>query len=288
MARKAKKRGHAGFTRLGTMYVRGTFYRNVAATGVESCLWAKFFPMLVEPEEYWFNYRAIGSVTPGTAPDGSMEMHTRGGISTIHLNQEDVETDDFDGDELLDRYFDPRSGDSFSGDDGDPPTDLGLSDHASGRRSALYSAKELWSGTVTLGLPNKAVFSDANQITYVDSYRRHGLIKSGDLMMPHAIAMGGNCDAIGSQSDWSKSMSGDTGGMNDLYLEIVKHVGTSAAASVAAGKDAISSALFDYINSGFRSGVADIDQAMFTRVKGTVKCGVYDIAPKNQILTSYR
>lgn len=278
-----------GFTRVGSMTVRGTFYRVVAANGVEVCLWAKMMPMLVMPEQYWFNYRAVGSIL-GTAPDGSQEMHTRGAVSPLNFSQEDVETDDFDGEELLDRYFDPRSGSSFSGDDGDAPVDLGLASQTTGARSALWGTKELWSGTVTLGLPDKAVFSDANQITYIDRYTRKGSFKDKDLdlMMPHAVAMGGNCDAIATQGDWSTALTGDAGGMNDLYKDILDNVGFQATGGVAAGKTNIPSALYNYINAGFRSGVTDIDQAMHTRVQGTVTCGVYDVDPSRQHLSSYR
>lgn len=280
----------SGFTRVGTMYVRGTFHINVPATGVEFAVWAKMFPMLVVPEEYWFNFRAVGSVL-GTAPDSSQEMHIRGAISSMNLAQEDVETDDFDGDEILDRYFDPRTGSSFSGDDADAPTDLGLSSQASGTRSALYSSKELFSNTEILGLPNKAVFSDANQITYITSFRRHGLFKQKqvNIELPHAVALGANCDAIPDATDWSTVLTGDAGGMNDLYIDILTHVGYGAAGTLAPGVQNISGAMFDYINNGLiGSAVDDVDQAMHCRVKGTVKTGVYTIDPKRQVLTSYR
>lgn len=278
-----------GFTRVGSMTVRGTFYVNIAADGVEKCIWGKMFPMLVMPERYNFNFRTIGGGL-GTAPDGSQEMHTRGAVSAMNLSQEDVETDDFDGEEILDRYFDPRSGSSFSGDDGDAPTDLGLSSQTTGARSALYSHKELWSQTVTLGLPNRGVFSDANQVTYVDQYTRKGGFKDNnlDLMVPHAVVLGGNCDSIASQSDWSTALTGDAGGMNDLYKDILDNVGFSAPGGVAAGKTNVPSALYNYITAGFRSGVVDIDQVMHCRTSGSVVCGVYDVEPSRQHLSSYR
>ncbi len=284
------KNKYTGFTRVGEMYVRGTFHISCGADGVERALWAKMFPMLVVPEYYWFNYRTVGSIT-GTAPDSSQQMHTRGVISSMNLSQEDVETDDFDGSEIMDRYMDPRGGNgTFQGDDGDPPTQLGLSNASSGTRAALYSNKELWSGTATLGLPDKAVFSDANQITYVDRYSRRGKIRPSqvDIRLPHAIAMGATVDAIATQSDWSTAITGSAGGMNDLYNDILDSVGYNAGGK-AAGSTSISSALFNYINDGVvLSTVVDVDQAMHSRVAGTVKCGVYTVDPRRQVLTAYR
>ncbi len=277
-----------GFTRVGSMTVRGTFYSVVAATGVEVCIWGKMFPMLVVPEQYWFNYRAVGAIL-GTAPDGSQEMHVRGACGPMNLSQEDVETDDFDGHEILDRYFGPDAT-GFGGDDGDAPVDLGLSSAAFALQSRLYATKKLFGSTVTLGLPDKAVFSDANQITYVDKWTRRGNFKDQDidLRLPHAVVMGANCDAIAAQADWSTALTGDAGGMNDLYQNILQEVGYQSDKGVRSGSQNISASLFSYINAGFRSGVTDIDQAMHTRVKGSVTCGVYDVDPTRQHLSSYR
>lgn len=282
------------FRRVGEMYVRGTFSRSVSASGTEKCLFAKWIPMLCAVEEYWINVRAIGNIT-GTVPGSSEEMHVRAAISDVNFAQEMVETDDFDGDELLDRYFDPRTGSSFSGDDGDPPTDLGLSDATIGTRSALYAMKELFSQTHTLGLPDSAVFSDANQITYVKAFSRHGLVsrQHRNLELPGAVAVGVTVDAIAAQTDWSLAMGGDLGGMNDLYREILEHIGSSAGADIAlsglgVGLDNPTAAMFDYINNGYRATGIDVDQALNLRVRGTLKVGVYDAIPGTRILTAYR
>ncbi len=283
------------FTRVATVYIRGTFHELVNATGVETAIWAKWIPMLVQPLRYWFNVRAIGSVL-GTAPDSSQEMHIRGGISIVNFAQEDVETDDFDGTELLDRYFDPTTGKSFSGDDGDAPVDLGLSNFTAGNRSPLYARKELFSRTTVLGLPHKAVFSDANQITYVDTFTRKGTFKGKDhdLRLPSAVALGANCDAIPDQTDWSTAMGGDAGGMNDLYREILEHVGYGAGADIAVsgvgvGLDSVTGTMRNWMNSGHRvAAVTDVDQAMHVRTSGTIQCAVYDAAPGTKVFTSYR
>ncbi len=283
------------YTKVATVYVRGTFYETVPATGAEIAIWGKMFPMLVQPLRYWFNIRAIGSIT-GTAPDSAQDMHIRGAISPMNLAQEDVETDDFDGNELLDRYFDPRAGSSFSGDDGDAPTALGLGHSVTGIRSPLYSKKELFSKTTGLGLPNKAVFSDANQITYVESYSRKGDFKGKDhnLLLPSAIVLGCNVDAVSDQTDWSTALTGDAGGMNDLYREILEHVGYGSGADIAlsgvgAGLDNVTATMRNWMQAGHRAAaVDDVDQAMHLRVTGTIQCAVFDAAPGSKVFTSYR
>lgn len=284
------------FTRVGTAYIRGTYYTDVTPDGVEKCIWAKWIPMFCHVEQYWFNVRAIGSIM-GTAPDGSQEIHYRGGYTDINLSQEMVETDDFDGPEAMDRYMSPLTGSSFSGDDGDPPVNLGLSSFAGGQRSARWAKRELFSHTQTLGLPDKAVFSDANQITYVDRFRRQSPKdwnkEKFALDLPKLVALGSNCNAQADQTDWSTAMGGDLGGMNDLYRELLEHVGASGGADIAlsglgSGLDNATTAMHNYIASGRRATVVDIDQSMHVRVKGTLKVGVYDVDTGNRVLTAYR
>lgn len=284
------------FTRVGTAYVRGTFFTEVGATGIESCIWAKWVPMYTDVEAYWFSVRAIGSVI-GTAPDSSQEIHYRGGYTDINLSQEMVETDDFDGPEAMDRYLSPIAGQAFSGDDGDALVDLGLSNtrHV---RSARYAKRELFSHTTTLGLPNKAVFSDANQITYVDFFSRrtpkNWKKRKFDLSLPKLVALGANADAVPDQADWSNAMGGDLGGMNDLYRELLENVGATGGADVGlsgigAGLDTPTSGMESYLADGRRgSNVDDVDQTMHVRTRGTIKLGVYDVDTGNRMLTTYR
>lgn len=285
------------FTRVGTAYIRGTFYTEVAADGVENCIWAKWMPMYTDLEAYWFRARAVGAIL-GTAPDSSQEIHYRGGYTDINLGQEMVEGTDFDGTKALDRYLSPISGSSYSGDDGDAPVDLGLAGFSTGQRSARYAKRELFSRTVTLGLPNRAVFSDANQITYVDMFKRFTprdwKSRKFDLDLPKLVALGANADAAADQTDWSTAMGGDLGGMNDLYRALLEHVGPSAGGDIhtsglGAGLDNPNAAMMSYINQGRRSAnVDDVDQAMHIRVSGTLKLGVYDVDTGNRILTAYR
>lgn len=280
----------AEYERMGTMYLRGTYYISHAVDGVERAIWAKMIPMLCKPEHFWFNSTVIGSVT-GTAPDGSQEMHIRAAINNINLSQEDVETTDFNGDELLDRYFDPIAGRSFSGDDGDSDVDLGLSNQTGGQRSPLYAKSDLYSRTVRLGLPNKAVFSDANQITYVDQRSFNQAIDYGQfsLELPSAVVMGLTTDSLPDQTDWSTALTGDAGGMNDLYLDILQYIGRAAAVGVPEGKNTINTALQDYMSKGVRlASVDDVEQVLHSRVNGTLKVGVYARGEKHQVLTTYR
>lgn len=285
------------FTRVGTAYVRGTFYTAVAADGIEAAVWAKWIPMYCDLEQYWFNIRAIGSIL-GTAPDSSQEIHYRGGYTDINLSQEMIETDDFNGTEALDRYLSPLAGSSFSGDDGDAPVDLGLSSLPAGQRSARYAKRELFSYTKTLGLPDSAVFSDANQITYVHKFRRttpkDWKKRKFPLDIPKLVALGANCDAALDALDWSDAMGGDLGGMNDLYREMLEHIGSTGGADIAlsglgAGLDIMTSPMRDYLHQGVRAAaVNDVDQSMHLRVKGTLKLGVYDVDTGNRVLTTYR
>jgi len=280
------------YSRVGTAYIRGTFYTEVAASGVESCVWAKWLPMFTDLEAYWFNIRAIGSIT-GTAPDGAQAIHYRGAYTDINLSQEMVETDDFDGDEALDRYLSPITGSSFSGDDGDAPVDLGLPGFATGARSRRYAKRELFSHTTQLGLPDHAVFSDANQITYVDFFKRRTPRKwkkrKFDLDLPKLVALGTNCDAAADQTDWSTAMGGDFGGMNDLYRELLDNVGPMDSQARAVGIDNPTAGFMDYLNNGRRAAnVNDVDQIMHLRVKGTIQLGVYDVDTGNRIVTAYQ
>lgn len=266
---------------VGHYYLRGEFYRLVLANGAELAVWAKMIPMMCVPRRYWFNLSAIGDIT-GTVPGSGQWQHFRVGCGDMNLSQEDVETDDFTGQEMLDRYMDVGSG-VFSGDDGDEETDLGLPGDTE-LSNARQRRRDFISETKRLGLPKNAVFSDANQITYLDQFNRRGAMPRTTFDMPKFVIAGYTVDIAPSQADWSTAISGNAGGMNDLYRDLLDAFDNTGQITGVTG---ITSDLGNYLSEGFReAAVIDIDQAMNVRCRGTVEVDVYAIQPGvNNVLT---
>lgn len=275
-----------GWDLVGTVYVRGEFYRSIGSTGGELSIFAKFFPTFTIPTRYWFSGKIIGSEV-GIAPDAAAWCHTRFGIANMNLSQEDVETNDFDGDEILDRYFD-HGIQAFAGDDGSNETDLGLPGDTE-ISDAISRSRDFYSRTTQLGLPNKAVFSDANQITYVHTFKTSGKLPPTDFFRPKVVAGGFSLDVADANTDWSTAITGNAGGNDDLYRLLLQNLGNAQEAGMSVGLYAPPTTLVDYMGEGYRaSAVTDVDMGVFVRVRGTVELKVYDQSGKNAILTMPR
>lgn len=189
----------------------------------------------------------------------------------MNLSQEDVETTDFDGDKMLDRYMDIGAG-AFSGDDGDTETDLGLPGDTE-LSSARQRDRDFYTKSTQLGLPDKAVFSDANQITYVDRGFTRGKLRDVEFDMPKFVLAGYTCDIAGTNTDWSEAITGSAGGVNDLYRDLLAEFDDTA---VLAGLTGSPVDIGQYLSEGFRqANVVDVDQAMHVRLKGTVEVDLY-------------
>lgn len=265
---------YPGYKWVGTAYVRGEFHREIPSTGAELCSFAKMIPMFCVPTYYWFSGKIISSAV-GVAPDAAAWLHQRFGIGNMNLSQEAVETDDFNGDEMMDRYMDIGSG-AFSGDDGDTETDLGLpgDTELSSRRQRK---RDFYGDTVQLGLPDKAVFSDANQITYVHQFSISGKPPETEFSLPKFVLGGTTVDIAGTNTDWSDAILGQANGVNDLYRSLLESFSEIDEITGVTGRIA---ALGLWASQGFRdTNVVDVDALMHARIRGTIQVQVYAMVP---------
>lgn len=282
-----KKVDKKGYTKVGTTYIRGTWYSNVLADGVEKGVWGKAIPPLASPVRYWISGVGIGQTA--VVPTAAMPLHIRGVCGEVRMGQDAVETDDFDATEFLDRYFDPRMGEAWKEDDGDAPSKLGLPHAASGTRSRGYAKKELFSNTIQLGLPDKAVFADASLMHYVHKFKQSGLVNQRAVAIDSASALlvGINAQIATDQTDQSTALFGGSTSVQDLYKDLV--VSLNPDFSSQTGMFTPTSGLFDWLSEGVReAAVDDVTTSLTYRIKGTVQLDVYSLDVKKQVLSAYR
>lgn len=265
------------FTKLGSAYIKNKQYK-VQLTGdaVDVAIWAVVLPPLCVPRRYWFRCRMVSDI-PGQIPETSAAYRIRGGYVEI---SHDETFAGMDADVYLNKYFPIQaSGDDPWGADADPGEPI-----IPGAQTILGQygkERTVFERSQTLGLPDKAVFSDADKILLVDQFKIDGEVKGSPvpLAMPSAFLVGMSFDTPIYSTDYQAVMVGGATGFEGLYDDISApfienlesgghHLGTIDEANPLAW----STKGFYQVTDGT---VLDHTAAMNVRTKMTMEVDVY-------------
>lgn len=190
----------------GEIYLKVPGDRAIGDGGLERCLFAKMIPPFIQPRQYWLSVK-IRSLT-SVVPEGVMSYRMRGVNVPVPRDQVQVETDDVTGDEFMSRYAEEENTEVLEPDDASS-VDVGI-DGDSDFISDISLQGRFFQHRGVLGLPDKAVFTDANLIMYVDHFTRKGHIKKNkEIDEPGLLAIGMAADDVAVSTDWGDIMWGD-------------------------------------------------------------------------------
>lgn len=267
--------------KVGQVYIKTYNTRTVASTGVELFLAGKVIPQYVVPKEYWCTIRCIGDGA-GMVPDGGVFVGARAGLVEIRTSQEQVETDDITGDEMIGRYMHPEYN-RFEDASDASETDLGVPQDMN-PRSSWWKARELFWYRDILALPDRAVFNNADLILGATKFKKHAKIKSPvNIDMPKFFGIGGTVDAVVAQTDWGEALYGGTLELGDLYEAILEAVGPTGQAAHVSETVGLDFGLRKWMGYGYVTSGLDVDQAIHFRTSLTIRCDVYIPGNKNVI-----
>lgn len=261
------------FDKVGVVYIKQYNARAVAADGLEKFAAGKMIPPYVQPREIWVGCRLVGGGT-SVAPTKGLWYNFRAGLVETNLNQQQVETDDVTGDEFIGRYFDQDAA-RFDDESDTPQSDVGIP-HDNVQRNAWWKRREIFNRRTFIGLPDKAVFTDADLITLVDKFKFHRKITSRiPIDAPKFIACAYNQDEPTSQVDWGDVLWGDNNDHGELINEIVDHLGAYQASGQAVDDLVDDSPVTKWLGEGFIEANVDLGMVTTIRTTMTVKCDVY-------------
>lgn len=262
-----------GLSKRGTLYMRSYSRRTVNADGAEIAMAAKIIPPYVQPREYWVTCRIIGNAL-GAAPDTGTYWNLRGAIMPMDPRQGQVETDDVTGDELIARYMEPSEG-PYQDTSDSPVSDIGIPGDEPTIKSDFYKKREIFRYRSFLGLPDKAVFNDANLVLLADKVTRNKKINC-KVPVDSAKLMGFavNLDVPTLSTDWGDLLWGNQGTIAGLAKLVQENFNDYQSAGVGIDTASHDSALLCWATQGFGDGV-DLDQNVVVRLQLTIRCDVY-------------
>lgn len=256
----------------GEIYIKTGGDRTVTANGGEVALFAKVIPPFVQPRQYWLSVKIRG-ITP-IIPEGVESYRMRGANVPIARDQQQVETDDVTGDEFLARYATEENTEVFEPDDVNS-TDVGI-DGDSGFISDAALGGRFFDHRGVLGLPDKAVFTDANLIMYVDHFTRKGHIKKNkEIDDPGFLAIGFNCDDVIANTDWGDIMWGDALDVETLAEDLVGLMPKFQTESASIGTSDPTGAAKKWMQDGFFEDTHSLGMNLAVWTRMTVRCDVY-------------
>lgn len=275
------KRSVRGMEKLSSsLYIKQYNRVLVGASGAETFAGGKVIPPYVMPVEYWLNLNVVADGA-GLAPAESQWLSYRAGLVEMNLNQEQVETDDVTGHELIGRYMHPEMN-RFEDTSDANETGLGIP-HDQQRRSSWWKARELLWYRTRLGLPDKAVFTDANLILYVDKFRKHAKIKSPvPIDQPKLFGVGATMDSIDVETDFGDILWGGSLETGDLLTLIYDELGEVQAGGKIGDQAVHGSTLQEWLESGFVTA-ALAEQNCWIETKLTIRCEVFKVANTKQL-----
>ncbi len=256
----------------GELYLKVPGDRIVDANGVEDVLFAKVIPPFVQPRQYWLSVK-IRSTTAGI-PESVMSYRMRGVNVPIARDQQQVETDDVTGDELLARYGTEEATEVYDPDD-TPSVDAGLDGDGDWLAEASQTGN-FFEHKAVLGLPDKAVFTDANLVMFVDQFTRKGFIKKNkEIDEPGFLAVAMGADDITVSVDWGDIMWGDQLDIETLAGTIMDLMPKFQDASASIGIVNPSVAAKNWLQLGLVEDTHTIGLSLGVWTRMTVKCDVY-------------
>jgi len=216
------------YNKVGTIVMRGTWKANVAVDGSPTTFICKVFPRLIRPRKYWLKVKVIGDAAPTAGPEATQDYSIVGLARNIPEGQTPSETDDITPNELMGRYFDLTQSDAEEDITDISPaemdSDVGIGGKAHLVRSELAQHK-FFERRKTLGLPDSAVFADANTILYVDAFSTSGVVpRRGDITEPILVGFTAWGDEPTFGSDTGQTIFGSSdSGTDELYEDIIAY-----------------------------------------------------------------
>lgn len=206
------------FSKLGTIYIKNKqMKRQLTGDATDVAIWGVVLPPLCVPRRYWFRCRMVSDI-PGQIPETSAAYRIRAGY--VEVSHDET----FSGmqiDAYLDKYFPiAASGDDPWGSDVDPTEPI-----VPGAQTILGQygkERTVFERSQTLGLPDKAVFADADKILLVDQFKIDGEVKKSPvpLAMPSAFLVGMSFDTPIYTSDDQAYLVGSATGWEGLYDDV--------------------------------------------------------------------
>lgn len=256
----------------GELYLKVPGDRLVADAGSEEVLFAKVIPPFVQPRQYWLSVKIRGTVPQ--IPEGVMSYRMRGVMVPMARDQQQVEGDDVTGDELLARYGTEEQTEIYDPND-TPAVDAGLDGDGDWLAEASQTGT-FFEHKAVLGLPDKAVFTDANLIMYVDHWSRKGFIKKNkEIDEPGFLAIGVGADEITTSTDWGDIMWGDQLDIESLAGTIMDLMPKFQDASASIGIVNPSVGAKNWLQKGLTQVTHAQDSPLGIWTRMTVKCDVY-------------
>lgn len=256
----------------GELYLKVPGDREITANGNEKVVFAKVLPPFVQPRQYWLSVKMRG--TTATIPEGVMSYRMRGVNVPIARDQQQIETVDVTGDILLARYGTEEATEIYDPDD-TASVDAGIDGDGDWLAEGSQTGN-FFEHKGVLGLPDKAVFTDANLIMYVDHFRRKGFIKKNkEIDEPGFLAIGIGVDDVTAQLDWGDIMWGDAGDIESLTGTLMDLMPKFQDASASIGIVNPSVGAKNWLQEGYveDQNTLGVNLAIWTRM--TVKCDVY-------------
>lgn len=265
----------------GEIYLKVPGDRQVGADGVEVVLFGKMLPPFVQPRQYWLSVKLRSTTT--AIPEGVMSYRMRGVNVPVARDQQQVETGDVTGDVMMARYATEEVTEIYDPDD-TPATDAGI-DGDSDFLAEKSQTGQFMEHRAVLGLPDKAVFTDANLIMYVDHFTRKGFIKKNkEIDEPGFLGIGMTADDVAVSSDWGDILWGDAGDFESLAGNIMGLMPKFQSADVSIGLVNPGVAAKKWMQDGLVEDIHTLGVVLGVWTRMTVKCDVYT-HKANRIIT---
>lgn len=265
----------------GEIYLKMPGSQQVASDGVEVCLNAKMIPPFVQPRQYWINVKLCGSTAVGIAPASVASYRLRGFNVGVPMRQLQIETDDVTMTEMMARFATEEANQYFEPDD-TPSTDVGIDGDTPQISDASASMRFLEHRAV-LGLPDKAVFSDANLIHFVDQWSRKGHIaKNKEVDEAGLIGIGIGQDDVTAQLDHGNIMWGDNSNIEGLMEAVLGMLPPFEDVSQAFGSATYPET--NWLREGYVEDTNTVGQTLRVWTRLTLRCDVYS-AKQNRVIS---
>lgn len=259
----------SGYEWLGTVYLKFPSIMDVVNDGGEDNVWLKAFPAYVQPEEIWMSTKIIGQAADGIDPVQVTPYYMRGAGKSV--SSQDI----WSGSTAIAVWanlFTQRDIEAFE-PDAVASTDVGIlgdSQRTEDFRSTFFERK------ADLGLPGKAVFSNANKILQVDEFKVHKRLgrRYFDIQENKFMGVGIAQDEIATQTDDFVMMWGDTDASGD---DSFKDLHKSIMDELLEGGGELTLTLGTEVDQWMQKGktLSNTGDTLRVFMRTTIKCNVY-------------
>ncbi len=277
MVKRSTKGKFPGWDYVGSLWIKQYNLLGVSNDGVEKFIAGKVLPPGLVVDRYWLNVHIIqDTLLEAVSPINGCYYNIRGAMVEIPPTQVKDETGDVLANVMVGRYMSPYPSEQFEPDDTNE-ADVGIPGEVTGAASGYMGRRTFFTRRKYLGLPDAAVFTDADKILYTDQFSTRGKVKSvAPMEQGRFLAFAANLDEPAVNTDQGVALWGeadDLGDLQDLILDAFPPFQTAAEAGEDIGR--LSTGLNQWLVSGLGSTGPDVARECFFRTHLTLACRMF-------------